>query len=394
MAQRRILLLNTLMEVGGAQKAIMQLARGLADRGHQVTVATMYDKTGSIPTFEEEFGLPILDLAMNPPASHLGKATAMFRGAILLRQVLAEQRVEVIQSFTHYSNILGPIVGWSVGVPVRVTSQRITLDDRSAWLRRADRQISRLGLAHRMVAVSEAVRRYCIEREGLAAERVVTIRNGIDPEPWAHGLEAGAARARTRADVGLDPKQVAVVTAARLAPQKGHMWLLDAVSLLAPRWPQAVFLWVGDGELRDELECKTRKRGLQGRIRFLGTRHDVPTLLKASDLFVLPSLWEGMPNAVLEAMAAGLPVVATAVDGTPEIVQHGVTGWLTPPKNPEALALAIEKALADPARRVEMGEAGRRRIKEEFSLERYVSGFEALYDELLRQASSAGAPSD
>jgi glycosyltransferase involved in cell wall biosynthesis len=381
MTSRRILLLNTVMEAGGAQKAIMQLARGLSDRGHEVTVAAMYDKTGSIPGYETAFGLPVLDLEMNPPGSRVRKALAMIRGAHRLRGLLRRNRVQVIQSFTHYSNILGPVVGWLAGTPVRVASQRMSLEDRAVWLRRADRAISRIGLAQRMVAVSDSVRRYCIEREGLNPDRVVTIPNGLDLSGWSE--QPASATRGVRDALGLDASHILITTVARLAPQKGHSVLLDAIERIVPRWPSARFIWVGGGELADALARHVRDRRLEDRVRLLGTRRDVPDLLRASDLFVLSSLWEGMPNAILEAMAARLAVVATAVDGTPEVIVDGETGWLVPPGDPEALLGAIDEALGDVEGRARRGEAGRRRIEASFSFESYVRGFEALYEELL-----------
>jgi L-malate glycosyltransferase len=381
MPPRRIFLLTTVMTTGGVQKAIMQLARGLADRGHQVIVAAMYDKTGAIPAYEADFDLPITDLEMNPSGSRVRKVVAMLRGGARLWRTVRERKVEVLQSFTHYSNILGPFVGVIAGVPVRVTSQRTPLDDRSPWLRRADRWVSRSGLAHRMVAASEYLRSYCMDREGLHPGRVVTIRNGVDP--MYGSAEARSRRAATRSALGLEPDHVGILTVARLSREKGLESLLEAATSLAARRPEARFLWVGDGELRDDLELRVRQHELADRILILRDRRDVPELLGASDLFVLPSLSEGMPNAVLEAMAAGLPVVATSVGGTPEAVIEGETGWLVPPGDPAALARAIGAALDDPDARARLGEAGRRRVQESFSLASYVGGFEDLYEELL-----------
>jgi glycosyltransferase involved in cell wall biosynthesis len=384
---RRILLLTTVMEAGGAQKAMMQLARGLHRRGHEVTVVAMYDKAGSIPDFEARFGLPVIDLAMRPNGSALRRLVAMLSGVVRLHRLLRQRQVDVLQSFTHYSNILGPVVGYLSGVPVRVTSQRNPLELRSPWLLRADHFISRSRLAQRMVAVSKSVAEYCIAHEGLATENVVTIVNGLDLTEWSFS-DTDAIRHRTRRALGLGPEHLAVSTVARLHPQKGHDMFLEAIEKLIEKVPSARFLWIGDGELRHELNRQIHERRLADHVQLLGTRQDVPELLLASDLFVLPSLWEGMPNAVLEAMAAGLPVVATAVDGTPEVVEAEVTGWLVPPSDPDALFRAIYAALHDRGRRQRMAEGGRRRIEAHFSIDRYVEGFETLYAQLLAERGS------
>lgn len=386
---RRILLLNTLLEAGGAQKAMLQLARGLRDRGHEITVATMYDKAGCREAFEQRFGVPIVDLEMKPAPSDradrpgkLGKLWHAGRGVRRLRRLLRRQRIEVLQTFSHYSNVLGPMVARGTGVRVCVTSQRMRLEGRSPWLLRADRWISRSRLAQRMVAVSESVRTYCIEDEGIAPDHVVTIANGLDIENWPSNGQA-ADRTSLRQTLGIEPDAPMVTTVARLHPQKGYEHLLEAVPGVLEAHPSAHFVWVGDGELEDALSQRIHSAKLEGRVHLTGARSDVPDLLAASDLFVLPSLWEGMPNAVLEAMAAGLPVVATAVDGTPEIVAEGETGWLVPPADGASLREAIRQALGDPARREAMGRAGRQRVERHFSLTRYVDQFEQLYAQLL-----------
>jgi L-malate glycosyltransferase len=379
---RRILVLTTVMTTGGVQKAVMQLARGLTDRGHQVTVVVMYDKSGVTGRYEAEFGLPIQDLGMNPSGSVPMKLGAMVRGVYRLWRLLRREGIDVLQSFTHYSNILGPIMGVAAGVPVRITSQRTLLEGRSRWLRVADRIVSRLGLAQRMVAVSDATRRFCVDVEGLRPERVVTIPNGVDLNA-VRPLEDGPRRMALRSELSLEDGHVAVTTVARLEDQKGYEFLLQTAALLAPRWPAARFLWVGDGELRGEMARKIEQLGLGDRIRLLGTRTDIADILAASDLFAFASISEGMPNAVLEAMAVGLPVVATDAGGTGELVVPGVTGWLVPTRDPAALVTAMDEALGDPKLRRAMGGGGRSRAEERFTVDRYVEGFEALYERLL-----------
>jgi glycosyltransferase involved in cell wall biosynthesis len=378
----RVLLLTTVMEAGGAQKAMMQLARGLKARGHDVTVVAMYDKTGSIPGYEERFGVSVTDLAMRSGSSLPGRAVAPVRGIVRLYTLIRRNRIEVLQSFTHYSNLVGPIVGWLGRVPLRITSQRNPLRDRSPLLGRADRWISASGLAHGMVAVSNAIRDYCVETEGLPPGKVVVIPNGIDLTEWTTPY-ADRRRASVRESLEIRPDQFVVITVARLHPQKGHSVLLKAARAVIDRCPEVRFVWVGDGPLREALAREVREIRLNEHVLMLGTRTDIAPLLLASDLFVLPSLWEGMSNAVLEAMAVGRPVVATTVEGTPEVVQDGVTGWLVPPGDPSSLARGIEQAIGDGAGRRRMGEAGRLRIQHHFGLDRYVGGFETLYERLL-----------
>jgi glycosyltransferase involved in cell wall biosynthesis len=174
-------------------------------------------------------------------------------------------------------------------------------------------------------------------------------------------------------------------TLARLHEQKGHSYLLDAVAQLRREIPDVKALVVGDGELRPSLEQRTQALRLSDSVIFTGTRRDVPEILALLDVFVLPSLWEGLPIALLEAMAAGLPVVATRVGGVPEVVVDGETGLLVPPRDPDALSEAILTLLQDPDLRQKMGQAGQERVREYFSVERMVEETEALYERLLAE---------
>jgi len=177
-----------------------------------------------------------------------------------------------------------------------------------------------------------------------------------------------------------------VLTVARLDPQKGLHDLVAAAALV----PEARVMVVGEGPERRALETRIAHLGLGDRVHLLGFRSDVPDLLAGSDLFVLPSLFEGLPLSILEAMAAGKPVVATAIGGNDEAVVDGATGLLVPPGDPRALADAIRALLRDPERRRRLGEAGRRRAEAEFSAPAMVRRVAAVYDELLAASDRPG----
>jgi len=172
---------------------------------------------------------------------------------------------------------------------------------------------------------------------------------------------------------------------ARLHPQKDHDCLLRAIAAVVDELPTVRVLLVGDGALKDQLVGRITTLGLGTQVKLLGERRDVAAILALSDLFVLSSRWEGMPNAILEAMAAGLPVLATRVDGTVDVVRDGETGVLVPPGDDRALAAALLALGRDPARRRALGAAGRRRIDEAYSIDRFVDGFERLYLSLRRR---------
>jgi len=387
----RVLLLNTLMEAGGAQKAMLQLARGLEVRGYDVTVVTMYDRADYVRQFEETYGLEITDLQMKPRGAALPhRAYAFAKGIWTLIRLMRSRKIQLLQTFSHYSNILGPLAAIIAGVPIRVTNQRMSLVHRSLWLRMADRIIENSSLVHCMVSVSKVTRKHRISRDGFKPEKIVAIPNGVDASLYSSS-ECTASLASLREELGIGEKELIVTTVARLHPQKGHRYLLDAVPSILNEKPRAVFLLAGDGELRAPIKERVEQLEVSSSVKVLGPRSDVPDLLNISDVFVLPSLWEGMPNAVLEAMAAGLPVVATDVDGTSEVVVNGKTGLLVPPRNSRSLQLAILRLLNNAQLRRDMGSAGQKRVAEEYSLDCYVEKYDDLYTILEAEIMGSGA---
>jgi glycosyltransferase involved in cell wall biosynthesis len=216
----------------------------------------------------------------------------------------------------------------------------------------------------RVVAVSDAVRDFLVARYSYPSERVITIRNGWEGEirpPSPHGAST-------------------VVSVGNLRPEKGHSVLLRAVAELG----DARLVIVGDGPLRSSLEREARSLGLADRVEFAGAVSDVWPYLARADVFVFPSLSEPLGIAVMEAMAAGLPVVASAVGGIPELVTDGVTGYLAPPGDHAALSVHLKALLGDPGTRASMGAAARARA-EDFKMERTVDGYFELYDTLLER---------
>ena len=237
-----------------------------------------------------------------------------------------------------------------------------------------------LRLYRRIIAVSEEVRRRYESELHVPGGRLVVARNAIRV-PGAPPTADAALRA---ALVDGRPDYV-VITPARLHAQKGHTYLLQA----AAQVPDATFVFAGDGPLRMALEAEARHLGVATRCVFLGQRSDVPALLAAADLFVLPSLYEGLPVSVLEAMAAGRPVVATAIGGTDEAVTSEETGLLVAPRDPAALASAIRRLQADPALARRLAAAARGRVERDFSSEATARQVMVIYDQVLVEAGLA-----
>ncbi|HUP41708.1 MAG TPA: glycosyltransferase family 4 protein [Thermoanaerobaculia bacterium] len=271
--------------------------------------------------------------------------------------------------------------------PVRAGGEivsRPTLSERVfAWLRAP--VLALLGrattrLADRVVAPSRATAAELREDYGVAEAAVIA--NGVAAPPPA---PAPAPR---------DPSAggPVVLYAGRLRTRTAVAVLLAAFARLRAEHPAAVLVVAGDGEQRPALEAQARRLGIAAAVRFLGAqpRDAMPALYAAADLFCLPSLYEGFPLAILEAMAAGLPVVATAVAGVPEAVEHGVTGLLVPPEDAAALARALDELAADPERARRLGEAGRRRVETEYAIPRIAAAYLALWSGLLASSARSG----
>jgi sugar transferase (PEP-CTERM/EpsH1 system associated) len=237
-------------------------------------------------------------------------------------------------------------------------------------------------LVSHFVAVSRDLERWLREDVRVPAAKVSTIRNGVDVSRFAP-----AGRVEARAAMGLAPDAPVICTVGRLDPVKDQAGLVRAFAGLLPAHPEAVLVIAGDGPGRDALTRVIAELGVADRVRLLGECRDVPSVLAAADVFALPSIAEGMSNTLLEAMAAGLPVVATRVGGNPELVEDGVTGQLVPIRDPVALREALAAYLDDPHLRAMHGKASRQRAVECFSLERMCQDYVALYRRLLPAGS-------
>jgi glycosyltransferase involved in cell wall biosynthesis len=303
-----------------------------------------------------------------------------------LVKTLRELSIDIIHAHLSDSTLLSIPAARRAGVPcvcatvhsVVLTEQRGLLSPRE-WLQRVaiNRMFAR---ADRIIAVSNGVFRAIRSHTRIPRERILTIPNGVEPNPFARHED----RHTLRPLLDLPPDRPLVVTVGRLTREKGHSYLQDALASI-PASQRPLTLIVGDGPEREELEARNRAMDLAEDIRFLGNRRDVPALLSAADLFVLSSLWEGLPLVLLEAMAAGLPAVVTAVGGNPEVVEDGVSGVLVPAGDEQALAAAVLSLLNNPLRRQHMGQAARERFERYFSMRRFIEAHESLYEKMLAQ---------
>jgi glycosyltransferase involved in cell wall biosynthesis len=270
------------------------------------------------------------------------------------------------------------LVGWIARVPLIIaTRHNVNIGGAvREWINRGIKDLRDM-----TVAISEEVHEAERERARVSGDRITLIQNGIPVKTLSEPNQAQLDAVREEWDIL--PHMPVVGTLARFHQQKGLPYLLESAAQVRQECPELKLLLVGDGGLRSSLEEQARDLGLSGCAILPGIRHDVPEILALVDVFVLPSLWEGLPIALLEAMAASLPVVATAVGGVPEVVVDGVTGLLVPPRDPEALSKAILTLLKDRDLQHSMGQAGRERVTRCFSVERMVKETEVLYESMM-----------
>lgn len=365
----RILFLINSLDAGGAERFCIALANELSRRDHEVILATF--NTAGVLAGGLAAGVELreLNLPRRIRVRELGR----------LRQAIRGIRPQVMHGFLDNANRWGLIASRLERVPAVVSSMQNVYAHSSPRQARIDRFAFRFADAG--IACSPAVEQFYTESWRFPAEKLQTLPNAVDVDSLPCRDES--LRAEVRAELGLAPDQLASVTVASLGEQKGHRYLIDAIARIRDDHPTAHWYFVGRGVLRDQLVAQIEDQGLTEQVTLLGLRDDVPRLLQGMDLFVLPSLWEGLSLAALEAAACGLPVLATEVSGSREIVATGETGWIVPPGDSEALAEALREALAEPAALPELGRAGRRKVEAEFSIGVVTTGVEQLYRAIL-----------
>jgi glycosyltransferase involved in cell wall biosynthesis len=418
----RVLHIITRMVRGGAQENTLTTVAGIHHRGWESTLVTgpSHGPEGSLepeclaagirliraPELVREFS-PLQDL------STLRRLTTLLR----------KERPHIVHTHTSKAGILGRLAARRAEVPVVVHTPHghVFHGYGGRWKSSAFVQAERYcaPMADRLVALTPAELRDHLVLGVGRKEQWTVIHSGVDFAPFEACRGVGD---QVRAELDVPAAAMVLGTVGRLVPVKGQRTLIDAFARLAPRYPRLHLLVVGDGPLHGDLVSQAKAQGLAVVVHcgitaprpvnrpvdsggsglrpahpgcvvhFLGLRQDVPRLLSAMDLFVLPSLNEGMGRVLVEAMAMELPCVASAVSGVPDVVEAGGTGLLVPPQNAESLAATLRTLLDDPALALEMGRRGRRKVIPEFSKERMIQKLEALYRELLHEKSIAPPP--
>jgi glycosyltransferase involved in cell wall biosynthesis len=355
----RILHVDTARTWRGGQNQVLLTALGMASRGHDVTLACRAG--GSLESKARAAGLQVRPLPFRgdlwPPA------------IAALASLLRTARPDVVQLHDPHAVSAG-LLARRLGGRVPVVATRRVDFPLNGVLSRA-----KYRACDRVVAVSTAIRELLLQ-DGLEGERLRLVPEGVrDRAPEAGGRAA-------LAELGVPKGSPVVGNVAALTDHKDHGTLLEAAREVVRERPDVRFVIVGEGERRGELEALRRRLGLEGHVIFAGFRHDLDRLLPAFDVFCLSSQQEGLGTSLLDAMAFGRPIVATAAGGIPDAVEDGVTGCLVPVRDAAALARSLRALIADPSRRTEMGARGRQRFLARFTAEHMVEGTLAVYAEL------------
>lgn len=360
--------LVTSLNLGGTERQLTELLGGLARRGTAQRLVC-FRPTGGFLEEVRALGLEPVRLRLRGSLAHPGTVVSVARLAALLRG----ERATVLHCHDVYAVLVGVPAARLAGVPVLAARRDLghhLSPRRSAALKLA------LPRATCVLANAATVAAQAEQRFGVAPGRLVVVPNGLDLARFDARAAAPVAEP-VPPDLGRAPT---ILTVARMTHAvKGHDDLLAAAAIVGRRIPAARFLVVGDGPRAAELRDAAARLGVAGSVRFLGRRTDVPALLARADLVCHPARAEGLPNAILEAMAAARPIVATTAGGVPELARDGVEARLSPTRDPVSLAAAIVELLGDPAGAAGLGRAARARVEREHTTERLVERVQAVY---------------
>ena len=374
-ARRRVFFLVDSLNVGGTETQAVELAARLDSQRYQVTLGCLRARG---PLLEKLAGTAVSVHEFYPKGGFdsIHGIYQMFRLAIFLRR----GGFRIVHTHDLYANLLGIPAAVIARVPVIISSQRdlahldLYKTRRRVWLRRLQ------NLSTAVLTNANAVREAVLAENHFVPEKVRVIYNGVDMQRFSQ-----TSQDRDWLMPGAQEKEKWVVLVGNMhGDVKGHSWLIDSAGAITREFPDTRFVLVGDGARRKDFERQVAERELGRHFTFLGRRDDVPRILAGCDIAVLPSKAEGLPNAVLEYLAAGLPTVASRVGGNAEIIQDGKTGLLVPPEDSSALAAALLRLLRDPGFAASLGKNGREYVAAEFSFQRMIENTDQLYSELLR----------
>ena len=372
--RRHVFFLVDSFEIGGTETQAVELALRLDPARYAVTLGSL---RMSGPLLAKLNGSTVSVMEWDA-----GGGVNSPRGIyqiLRLARFLRRGRFDVVHAHDLWSNLLAIPAAWLARVPVIISSRR-DLAHLAWYTPRRRKFLRRLqSLSSAVLVNSGQISEQLVHEDGFRPEFIHIVHNGIDFDRFSRLVSE-----RGRVFPGLQNCKLIVCTGNMHSDVKGHPTLIEAARNVCGKFPQVKFVLIGDGKKRAEFEAKVSELGLQSNFLFLGSRQNVPEILACCDIAVLPSQAEGFSNALLEYMAAGLPSVASAVGGNPEVIESGLDGLLVRPDDPVALAGAILSLLENPNFASQLGSAGRERVRRHFNFAQLTSNVDMLYTELLQ----------
>ncbi|VAX34860.1 hypothetical protein MNBD_UNCLBAC01-1102 [hydrothermal vent metagenome] len=352
------------LKCGGLEKLVIHLSEKLKERGHYVEIVCLGQK-GELGEEAERKGIFVTSLNKNDGVD----LKLLWR----LKKIIKEKEIDLLHTHNMSPLIYGSLVARWVGIKMVNTRHG-----------RASHKTYRFiwNLTSRVVAISDDARTELLQHNFIEENKVKVIYNAINLSDFEF-IKNIQFKTQVWHDFGLQSDSLLIGIVARLSIEKDHKTLIKAFQRIAESSMDVKLLIIGDGQLKENLKSLVKKLNIENKVKFLGFRKDIPELINILDLFVLSSTMEGVSLTLLEAMAAGKPVIATNVGGNPEVVVDGDTGLLVPSGDPKKMAEAIIKILSDKELAAQMGNAGRKRVEKFFSLEKMVDKYEKIYQEVI-----------
>jgi glycosyltransferase involved in cell wall biosynthesis len=371
----RVLFVIDELDVGGTEQQILEIVRHL-DRSRFTPIVCCF-RYGRTAREIADLGVPVLH-----QEKHLKADPSLI---MRLAATMRRERIDLVQTYLWTANTWARLAAKLAGVRHVVASERNVDIWEEPYKRIIGRWLARS--TDRIIANSEAVRRYLVERGGLAPDKIVTVYNGVNFDRFRRPCDPAV----RRAELGLKDDVILAGVVARVEPNKDHATLLSAMALLRQQVPMLHLAIVGGGGEEERLKRLARDLGIADRVHFTGMRSDSAEWMQTLDISVLSSIKEGLSNTVLESMAAARPMIATTVGGNPEVIVHGETGFLVPPRDPAALAAALARLARSPDLMSLFGGEGRKRVSAMFSVSSMVTRTERVYLDLLGRDAQAAA---
>lgn len=375
--RKKILLLNTTFKFEGPNDVLYQLATNVDASRFEIVCACMHEGGPMEKTYRDA-GYETYNFRME----RFTDVGAVFR----VRDFIRSENIDLVTAQLLRAEVFGGCGAWLSGVPLVFVVQNID-SYRSNPLFIPKYYLSKLSMRWpvKVVAASEYVRDFVIKHQGVSPDHVITIHDAIAPAQFS---SLARERDGVREEFNLRQNEIVIGTVARYDAQKGLLYLLDAFQRLASKYKEVRLVLVGDGPQRNEIEEKVMEGGIANKVILTGFRRDYDRIIQGFDIFVLPSIWEGFPLALLASMASAKPVVSTKVSGIPEAVKDGVNGFLVRPADSEALAERIERLICDEELRRRFGAKGSERVEKEFSSGIMAKKYESIWEECLGLGSS------